>query len=108
MTMRDTPRLGTVMASSKWHFGREDNFHIEAYCGKRFVPGTLGWKYNDWIYGDGTDLNACAECAGAWEIRNEEITELNSMFNLESARLAPAGPDTGFLDWIAGEASDYS
>lgn len=98
---RETPRLGTVKDSTRWHFGREDNFDIESYCGERFIPMAQGWNYNDWLYGNGDKLNACDKCVQTWEDRNTEINELNSMFNLTPARLAPAGPDTpDFTEWL--------
>jgi len=96
---RDIPRLGTVKGSSKWHFAREDNFQIETYCGERNIPMMQDYSYNDWIYGDG-DLNACDNCREAFDLHNEEVTELNSMFNIPDDRLAPAAPDTGFVNWL--------
>lgn len=98
-TTRETPRLGTVKDSTRWHFGEGYNFDIETLCGERFIPMQQGWVYNDWIYSDG-DLNACSKCERAWEFRTTEINELNSMFNLPNERLAPAGPNVGFGEWL--------
>ncbi len=95
----ELPTIGGAKGDGKqWHINAETGYPLETFCERRFILPDHDGVAN-YLAQELDRLNLCEECERGWERRNTMVTELNSMFNLPSARLKATAP-VEFDEWL--------